>query len=59
MYLKYLESPSIYGTVQTDTHNKIESAKDIFDNIIKNIPPENYKKFKIDYDPSNNLTFNW
>ena len=42
MYLKYLEAPSIYGTVQTDTHNKIELAKDISDNIIKNIPPENY-----------------
>lgn len=42
MHLKYLEAPSIYGTVQTDTHNKIELAKDISDNIIKNIPPENY-----------------
>ena len=59
LYLKYLEAPSIYSSVPTNKRKKIESAKDIFGDIIKNFPPENYKKFKIDYDPSNNLTFNW
>ena len=37
---------------------KIEAAKNVFSNIIKQIPPENYKKFKIDYDQSNNINFN-
>ena len=35
---------------------KIESAKNIFSNIIKNIPPEDYKKFKIAYDQSNDIS---
>ena len=30
-------------------------AKDVFSDIIKQIPPENYKKFKIDYDQSDNI----
>ena len=30
-------------------------AKNVFSNIIKQIPPESYKKFKIDYDQSNNI----
>ena len=34
---------------------KIESSKEIFSNIMKRIPPESYKKFKIDYDQSNNI----
>ena len=38
-----------------DRNKKTESAKEIFSNIIKRIPPKSYKKFKIDYDPSNNI----
>ena len=34
---------------------KIEVAKNVFSNIIKKIPPESYKKFKIDYDQSNDI----
>ena len=30
-------------------------AKNVFSNIIKQIPPESYKKLKIDYDQSNNV----
>ena len=47
--------PSIYAKVPADLTKKIESAKEIFSNIIKQIPPEYYKKFKIDYDQSNNI----
>ena len=43
---------SIYSLVPADKIKKIESGKNIFSNIIKNIPPESYKKFKIDYDQS-------
>ena len=34
---------------------KIEEAKSVFSNRIKQIPLESYKKFKIDYDQSNNI----
>ena len=47
---------SIYSLVPANKIKKIESAKNIFSNIIKNIPPENYKKFKIDYDQSNDIS---
>ena len=30
--------------------------KNIFSNIIKNIPPEDYKEFKIEYDQSNDIS---
>ena len=44
---------SIYTKIPADRAKKIAAAKDIFINIIKQIPPESYKKFKIDYDQSN------
>ena len=44
--------PSIYSLVPANKIKKIESGKNIFSNIIKNIPAESYKKFKIDYDQS-------
>ena len=47
--------PSIYTKVPADRVKKINAAKDIFSNIIKQIPPESYKKFKIDYDQSGNI----
>ena len=46
---------SIYTKVPADPVKKINAAKYIFSNIIKEIPPESYKKFKIDYDQSNNI----
>ena len=49
------ELPSIYSKIPVDKNKKIESAKSIFSNIIKRIPPESYKKFKIDYDQSNDI----
>ena len=30
-------------------------AKNVFSNIIKQIPPESYKKFKIDHNLSHNI----
>ena len=45
--------PSIYSLVLANKIKKIESAKNIFSNIIKNIPPKDYKKIKIEYDQSN------
>ena len=47
--------PSIYTQIPADRAKKIEAAKNVFSNIIKQIPPESYKKFKIDYDQSNNI----
>ena len=49
------ELPSIYSKLPVDNHKKNESSKEIFSNIIKGILPESYKKFKIDYDQSNNI----
>ena len=50
--------PSIYSLVPANKIKKLESflAKNIFSNIIKNIPPENYKKFKIDYDQLSDIS---
>ena len=50
------EEPSINALLPTDKRQSIQSAKKIFSNIIKNVPPENYKKFKIEYSPQKNLT---
>ena len=50
------EMPSIYSLVPANKIKKIESAKNIFSNIIKNIHPEDYKKFKIEYDQSNDIS---
>ena len=47
---------SIYTKIPADRTKKTESTKEIFGNIIKRIPPESYKKFKIDYDQPNNIT---
>ena len=49
------ELPSIYSKIPVDNHKKNESSKEIFSNIIRRIPPESYKKFKIDYDQSKNI----
>ena len=39
---------SIYTKIPADRAKKIDAAKDIFNNIIKQIPTESYEKFKID-----------
>ena len=52
---KLKDLPSIYTQIPADWAKKIEAAKNVFSNIIKQIPPESYKKFKIDYDQSNNI----
>ena len=49
------ELRSIYQTIPADPYNKIESTKEIFSDIIGRIPPESYKKFKIDFDKSKNI----
>ena len=51
------EEPSINMLLPMDKRQSIQSAKKVFSNIIQNVPPENYKKFKIQYDPQNQLTF--
>ena len=43
---------SIYTQIPADRAKKIEAAKTVFSNIIKQILRESYKKFKIDYDQS-------
>ena len=50
--------PSIFKKIPADDHKKIESTKEIFSNIIGQIPPENYKKFKIDLDSSDKIKIN-
>ena len=47
--------PSIYSLIPADKTKKIDSAKKIFSNILKNIPPKSFKKFKIDYNQSNDI----
>ena len=49
------ELSSIYQTISANPYNKIESIKEIFIDIIGGIPPESYKKIKIDFDKSNNI----
>ena len=46
---------SIYTKTPADRTKKIEAPKNVFSNITKQIPPESYKKFNIDYDQSNNI----
>ena len=41
--------------MSTDRAKKIEAAKEFFSSIIKQVPPESYKKFKIDYHEKNNI----
>ena len=53
---KLKEMSSIYNLVPANIIKRIESDKNIFSSIIKNIPLENYKKFKIDYDQSNDIS---
>ena len=50
--------PSIYTKIPADPAKKIEGAKNFFSDIIKQIPPESYKKLKIDYNQSNNININ-
>ena len=50
--------PSIYTKILTDRAKKIEAAKQVFDKIIKQVPSEIYKKFKIDFDEKNNIAIN-
>ena len=40
------ETPSIYSLIPANKTKIIESAKNIFSNIIKSIPPKSYKKLK-------------
>ena len=47
--------PSIYTQILAERAKKIEAAKNVFSNIIKQIPPETYKRFKIGFDQSNNI----
>ena len=48
--------PTIYTQIPTDRPKKIEAAKQVFDKIIKQVPPESFKKFKVNYDEKNNIT---
>ena len=49
------EDPTIDKMVPTNKRKAINSAKKIFSNIIGNVPPETYKKIKIDYSPQKSL----
>ena len=48
--------PSLYTEIPTNHVKKIVAAKEFFSNIIKQVPPESYKKFKIDYDAKDNIS---
>ena len=55
---KLKDIPSIYTKIPADCVKKIEAAKNVFSNIIKQIPTESYKKFKTNYNHSNNININ-
>ena len=44
------DSPSVFTEIPAGKVKGIEAAKDFFSYIIKQIPPESYKKFKFDHD---------
>ena len=44
-----------FAEIPADRVKGIEAAKYFFSNTIKHIPPESYKKIKIDYDEKNNI----
>ena len=52
---RLIELPIIYQTIPANPYDKNESTKEIFTDIIGRILPESYKKFKIDFDKSNNI----
>ena len=52
---KLKDYPSYLKKIPADNCNKIESTKEIFSNIIGQIPPENYKKFKINLDRADQI----
>ena len=49
------ELPSLYTEISSDQTKKITAAKNIFDKIIKQVPPTSEKKFKIHYDEKDNI----
>ena len=50
------ELPSIFTTIPTDRSKKIRAAQKVFDKVIKQVPSTDCKKFKINYDETNNIT---
>ena len=52
---KLKDFPSYLKKTPADNRKKIESTKEIFSNIIGRIPPENYKKFKINLDNTDEI----
>ena len=50
------ELPSIFTTIPTDRSKKIRAAQKVFDKVIKQVPSTDRKKFKINYDETNNIT---
>ena len=49
------ELPSIFTTIPTDWSKKIRAAQKVFDKVIKQVPSTDRKKFKINYDETNNI----
>ena len=50
------ELPSIFTTIPTDRSKKIRAAQKVFNKVIKQVPSTDRKKFKINYDETNNIT---
>ena len=50
------ELPSIFITIPTDWIKNIRAAQKVFDKVIKQVPSTDRKKFKINYDETNNIT---
>ena len=49
------ELPSLYTEISSDQTKKITAAKNIFDKIIKQVPPTSEKRFKIHSDEKDNI----
>ena len=49
------ELPSIFTTIPTDRSKKIRAAQKVFNKVIKQVPSTDRKKFKINYDETNNI----
>ena len=50
------ELPSVFTTTPTDRSKKIRATQKVFDKAIKQVPSTDCKKFKINYDKTNNIT---
>ena len=53
---KIEELPNIFTTTPTERSKKIRAAQEVFYKVIKQVPSTDRKKFKINFDETNNIT---